>query len=168
VDEVEIEVGVAELNAEEAALCNETRNETRNETCNGTLHPLQATADLLIIDDDPQLLRMMDRTVRSAGFTSFTAPSPAYALELLRTTRFQMLVLDVSMPMQTGIELAQEIRRGRFGALNRDVPIVFVTADNRATTYEQTFDVEALRCLIKPFDSDRFCRIVESLVERAA
>ena len=45
---------------------------------------------------------------------------------------------------------------------------MFVTADNRATTYEDTFDVAALRCLIKPFDSDRFCRIVESFVDHAA
>lgn len=129
--------------------------------------PIHA-ADLLIVDDDAQLLRMMDRTLRTAGYTTFSAPSPAYAIELLRTTRFQMLVLDVSMPMQTGIELAQQIRNGRYGSGNRDVPIMFVTADNRATTYEETFDVSALRCLIKPFDGEHFCRIVDSLVSHAA
>lgn len=157
-DEVVIEIGVAELNEEEAALCRRPRVE----------HRVDAAADILLIDDDPQLLRMMDRTVRSAGFTCFTAPSPAYATELLRTRRFRIIVLDVSMPMKTGIEFAREIRSGLYGALNRDVPLIFVTADNRASTYEETFDVSALRCLIKPFNCDHFCLIVESFVGCAA
>lgn len=126
------------------------------------------TADILLVDDDLALLRMMDRTLRSAGYTTMTAPNPGFVLEVLRSTRFLLLILDVSMPLQNGIDLAREIRVGNYGPVNRDVPLLFVTADDRERTYEDTFDVSALRCLIKPFDPEHLRHIVQSLVYRAA
>jgi CheY-like chemotaxis protein len=125
-------------------------------------------ADVLIVDDDVQLLRMMDRTLRGAGYRTSTSGTPVAALELLRSTRFSLVVLDVTMPGLTGLELAEQIRGGRFGETNRNVPLVFVTADDSAATYEGTFEVAAMQCLIKPFNIQRFGDIVESMIDRAA
>lgn len=129
---------------------------------------IEQSADVLIVDDDPSLLRSMDRTVRGVGYSTFTAPNPRLAKELLRTTQFKTIVLDVWMPTQTGIELAHDLRAGALGPLNQDTPIVFATTDDTAATYEQTFDVATARCLIKPFDGDVFRHVLGGLVDRAA
>lgn len=126
------------------------------------------SGDVLIVDDDAQLLRMMDRTLRSAGYRTSTSGTPVAALALLRTRRFSLVVLDVDMPGMSGLELATQIRDGRYGETNRSVPIVFVTADDSAKTYEGTYDVGAIQCLIKPFNIQRFGDIIESMIDRAA
>lgn len=107
-------------------------------------------ADVLIVDDDLCLLRSMDRVVRGLGYETFATVDGTSALDVLRTRRFSLVVLDVQMPRLSGIELARQLRGGEAGPLNRDVPIVFVTADDSAETYEQTFDVDAIRYLAKP------------------
>lgn len=124
-----------------------------------------ATSDVLLVDDDGPLLRMMDRVLRGAGYKTFAAPSPAFAMQLLRTTQFKMIILDVSMPTQTGIQLAEDIRKGVHGVHNAQAPMIFVTADDSEQTYEGTFDVSALRCIIKPFNPDLLRRHVDAMLK---
>lgn len=153
---------------EAAPIALSTQRENREDPLPLVLQrPLRA-ADVLIVDDDALLLRTMDRTVRSVGFSTFNSPTPGLAGEVLRTTRFQMLILDVWMPGVSGIELARQTRNGKFGGANRHTPIVFVTSDDSAGTYEKTFDLDAARCLIKPFDCDVFSQLVASTLGRAA
>jgi CheY-like chemotaxis protein len=109
-----------------------------------------ASADVLVVDDDLMLLRSMDRALRALGYETFATTDSMSALDVLRTRRFSLLVLDVQMPRMSGIELAERVRNGEAGSLNRDVPIVFVTADDSAATYQATFDVSAIRYLAKP------------------
>jgi CheY-like chemotaxis protein len=108
------------------------------------------SAHVLVVDDDLPLLRSVDRNIRELGYRVLTARDAIGALDVLRTTRFAMLMLDVTMPGLDGIELARCVRAGIAGPLNAQVAIVFVTGDDTATTYEATFEVGAVRYLRKP------------------
>lgn len=124
--------------------------------------------DILLVDDDTLILRMMSRALRDLGYRTSTAPSPADAVALLRTKQFKMLVFDVEMPEQNGIDLMRSLRNGELGSANQETPVVFMTADNRPSTFGDIFDVGALHCLIKPVDGDRFGAIVAGLLHEAA
>ena len=124
----------------------------------------ELSADVLIVDDDLSLLRAMDRTLRGLGYETFATVDGTSAMDVLRTRRFSLLVLDVQMPRITGLELAQHVRSGAAGDLNRDVPIVFVTADDSAETYEGTFDVNAIRYLAKPVAIDTLETAIDNIL----
>lgn len=128
----------------------------------------QVDAEILLVDDDAFVLRMMSRSLRDLGYKTAMAPSPAHALALLESRPFKMLIFDVDMPEQSGIELARSLRAGELGATNQDAPLVFMTADGRASTFTDTFDVGALRCLIKPFDGEHLGAVVAGLLHEAA
>jgi DNA-binding response OmpR family regulator len=134
---------------------------SRRRTC-------EYSADILLVDDDAQLLRAMDRTLRAQGYKTITALGPTAAADVLLTTRFSLVLLDVNMPLRSGLELAHGIRRGEFALGNRHVPIVFVTSDDRATIYEQTYDVSALGFVIKPVAASRLVSVVDAVLHRAA
>lgn len=124
----------------------------------------ELSADVLVVDDDLPLLRSMDRLLRGLGYVTFATTDGTSALDVLRTRRFALLLLDVQMPRQTGVQLAQRIRDGEAGEINRDVPIVFVTADDSAATYQATFDVDAIRYLTKPVHADALERELDSIL----
>jgi len=127
-----------------------------------------ADAEILLVDDDALVLRMMNRSLRALGYKTAMAPSPAVALALLEQRPFKMLIFDVDMPEQSGIELARSLRAGELGGTNQDAPLVFVTADDRAKTFTDTFDAGAMRCLIKPFDGEHLGAVVAGLLHEAA
>ncbi len=125
------------------------------------------SADILAVDDDAQILRALDRTLREEGYLVRTATTVVSALDVLRTTRFALLLLDVQMPLQGGLELARCVRGGGTGPMNRDVPIVFVTADESIATFEATFDVAAFRCVYKPLFGNALRHVVGTILHAA-
>ena len=120
--------------------------------------------DVLVVDDDLALLRAMDRMLRGFGYDTFATSDASYALDILRTRRFSLLVLDVQMPLLNGLELARYLREGGAGDLNREIPIMFVTADESAATYEGTYDVDAIRYLPKPVRPDVLERAIDNIL----
>jgi len=123
-------------------------------------------ADVLIVDDDLPTLRGVDRALRGLGYETFTAPCAMTALDILRTTQFSILLLDVNMPRLSGVDLARCLRAGIAGPLNANVPIIFVTSDDTATTYEETFEVSALRYVAKPVDENALSRVMDEALHR--
>lgn len=125
------------------------------------------TADILVVDDDPTVLRMTDRLLRAAGYRTINALGSTAAGDVLHTTRFSLLLLDVHMPLRDGIALAKGIREGEFAWANRNARIVFLTSDDGETTYEATYDVSAAGFLLKPA-TGRLIEVVDSFLRRAA
>jgi two-component system nitrogen regulation response regulator NtrX len=66
---------------------------------------------VLIIDDEPNIRRMMEMIHRNAGWETATAPGGAHALELLAREAFDVVFLDLSMPDRDGLEVLADIRR---------------------------------------------------------
>ena len=78
---------------------------------------------ILVVDDQPQLLRMVDEILRREGFTRvFLAPDCARAMEQLRAVKPDLAVLDVMLPDGDGFSLMQQMR-----AIS-PLPVVFLTA----------------------------------------
>src|SRR5258708_19511667 len=69
-----------------------------------------STSTILIVDDEPQIRRVMRTTLSSNGYAVIEARSGEEALEILRKERPQLVLLDVHMPRIGGLEPCREIR----------------------------------------------------------
>ena len=79
------------------------------------------------------------------------------------TTRFKIVMLDVAR-----IDLARAIRRGELGEANRHASIVFLTNGDYSAAYEETFELNAFRCVVKPATGSQICKVVAGALHEAA
>ncbi len=83
-----------------------------------------SAANILVVDDEPQIRRVMRTTLSSQGYVITEAKTGEEALELMRKERPDLILLDVNMPGMGGLEACREIRRAS------DAPIIMLTIRN--------------------------------------
>ncbi|MBP1771830.1 MAG: dcuR, partial [Holophagaceae bacterium] len=113
---------------------------------------------VLLVEDDPMVAELNRMYLsRVEGFDTVaslrTAPE---ALDLLRERPVDLLLLDIFMPGQSGIELMGEIRK-----LGLDVDVIFVTAARDTATIDRALKLGAVDYLIKPFEFERLKQALE-------
>lgn len=64
---------------------------------------------VLIVDDDPQILRLVERMLVARKVSILVAPRPSAAIEICRRQPVDLLISDVAMPEMTGIKLAERV-----------------------------------------------------------
>jgi len=106
----------------------------------------------LIVDDEPLARHLLTDYVGKVPFLTLHAAcaSPLAALEALRTTRIDLLFLDVHMPELTGLELLR--------SLPRPPLVIFTTAHSEYAL--PSYELDAVDYLLKPITLDRFLRAV--------
>jgi PAS domain S-box-containing protein len=87
--------------------------------------PAEAPVNILIVDDDPKNLTLLETILDDPGCRLVQAASAEQALRALLADTFALLILDIRMPGMTGIELAHVIKTRKNTA---NVPIIFLTA----------------------------------------
>jgi CheY-like chemotaxis protein len=87
--------------------------------------PTQAPINVLIVDDEPKNLTVLEAILDDPGYRLVRAASAEQALLALLADEFALLILDIRMPDVTGFELAQMIKARK---KNANVPIIFLTA----------------------------------------
>jgi two-component system phosphate regulon response regulator OmpR len=120
-------------------------------------------AHILVVDDDARLRALLQRFLSEQGFRVSTAENAAAARAALSDMAFDLLVLDVMMPGETGLELTAALR-----AEGQEVPILMLTArgapDDRIAGLEQGVD----DYLAKPFDPRELALRIRTILRRAA
>ena len=104
-------------------------------------------AHLLIVDDEEQVCRLLDRTLTRAGHTCIQASSAEEARKLLAEQKFDLVLSDVQMPGESGIELTKFIK-----AKYEDTAVIVVTAvdDSRISSAALASGVDGY--VLKPFN----------------
>ena len=113
---------------------------------------------VLLVDDEPAIVRSFSRLLRAEGHDVASAESGAAALQLIATEPFDAIVSDVSMPGMTGIELLKAIR-----GLEPDVPVILMSGNPTLASALEAIEYGALRYLTKPID----LKALETVVSRA-
>jgi two-component system KDP operon response regulator KdpE len=119
-------------------------------------------ATILIVDDEPQIRRVMLTTLTSHGYTVVEAASGEEALEKLRSERPDLIILDVNMPGISGIETCAEIRT------SSDVPIIMLTIRNSERDKVQALDAGADDYVVKPFGVQELMARIRAALRRSA
>jgi CheY-like chemotaxis protein len=81
--------------------------------------------DILVVDDEPQIREIIDRTMQKEGWNVLQAQDGIEALEIVRQKPPQLILLDLMMPRMDGFEFLSELRKMPLG---RDLPVIVITA----------------------------------------
>lgn len=119
---------------------------------------------ILVADDEPALLRLMEFVLSRQGFTLIAATNGEDALALVRSHRPDLVVLDIMMPRRDGYSVTEEIRADPELA---DLPIVMLSARTQDTDIARAVAVGVDAFLPKPFAPELFVRVVAALLEGA-
>jgi CheY-like chemotaxis protein len=120
-----------------------------------------STPRVLVVDDDPNIRRMMVAALRRDGYLFSEAANGREALDLMRADRPDVVLLDLMMPVLSGWDVLQE--REHDAALSR-IPVIIVSA-NRAPEIATAVDKGICAFLPKPFDIGVLSALVRSCVE---
>lgn len=119
------------------------------------------SAKILVVDDEPQIRRVLLTTLTSQGYTVAEAKSGDEALETFRDDRPDLILLDVNMPGRSGLETCREIRS------TSDVPIIMLTVRNTERDKVQALDAGADDYVVKPFGSEELMARIRAALRRA-
>jgi DNA-binding response OmpR family regulator len=122
---------------------------------------MQIKQSILVVDDDPRLLRLVRVNLEKAGFAVTTASSGAAALEQFDVQVPDAMVVDVTMPGMDGFTLAQRIREVS------NVPIIILTAMGEQSQKVRGLELGADDYITKPFDPDEMVARVRALLRRS-
>jgi two-component system KDP operon response regulator KdpE len=121
-----------------------------------------SSATVLIVDDEPQIRRVLLTILTSQGYSVIEAKSGDEALEKIRTEHTDLILLDVNMPGRSGIETCREIREAG------DIPVIILTVRNAERDKVQALDAGANDYVVKPFGADELLARVRATLRRAA
>ena len=120
------------------------------------------SARILVVDDDPQILRFVRDALAEAGYDPLTTGDPEELADLIRTHRPALVLLDLLLPRTDGIELLELIPE--LG----DRPVIFISAYGRDETIVRALDAGAADYIVKPFSpSELTARVRAALRQRA-
>jgi CheY-like chemotaxis protein len=115
---------------------------------------------LLLVEDDPETADVERNILALEGFQIDVARDGQEALDRLAATRYHGIVLDAHLPGVDGYQVAARIRSL---PLNRDTPIVMVTASGEPEARQRGFDLGIVAFLAKPFKPATLRSLVASL-----
>lgn len=119
-----------------------------------------AEKHILVVDDDTRLRELLQRFLREHGYMVSIAKDAADAREMMKQYRFNMLIVDVMMPKESGMEFLAKLRQESL------VPVIMLTAlsgvDDRIAGLENGAD----DYLAKPFDTKELLLRVANVLKR--
>ena len=117
---------------------------------------------VVVVDDDPHVLRYVRDALGEAGYLVFGTDDPEELCDLVRTHRPGLVLLDVLLPGTDGIELMESVPE------LADVPVIFISAYGRDEAIVRALDAGAADYIVKPFSpSELTARVRASLRARA-
>lgn len=122
--------------------------------------PAPSKGRVLLVDDDPAVLRAFGRTLRRAGFEVDEAADGKEAVERVHRDGFDVILSDIAMPGMSGIQLLREVREH-----DLHVPVVLVTGDPAVSTAVQALEYGAFHYLTKPVGDESLVSVTEKAAQ---
>ena len=117
---------------------------------------------ILLVDDEPDICLVYQMVLEDAGYECITYTDPVKALQDFRPNYYDLILLDIKMPVLNGFELCKKIRE-----LDRTVHIIFITASE---AYYEKFrgqhfpELGKINYIQKPVGNDELVRLVDVII----
>lgn len=115
---------------------------------------------LLLLEDDQSLIYGLSFSFKKQGFNADIARTISEALDLWAKNKYELLILDVSLPDGSGFEFCRKVRE------NSDVPIIFLTASDEETSVIMGLDIGGDDYITKPFKLSILISRINALLRR--
>tara|TARA_Y100001970_G_scaffold90782_1_gene114512 strand:+ start:5862 stop:6539 length:678 start_codon:yes stop_codon:yes gene_type:complete len=114
---------------------------------------------ILVVDDDDKIKELIKQFLNEKGFIVSTASNAEQAKEKIETFNFNLMVLDVMMPGQSGYELTKEIKE------SRNIPIILLTAKGEVESRIHGLELGADDYLGKPFEPKELLLRINNVIK---
>ncbi len=122
--------------------------------------PADNAPHILVVDDDQRIRDLLARFLQENGFRVTTAENAAVARANMRGLAFDVLVLDVMMPGETGMQLAESLRK------DQDIPILMLTARAEPEHRIRGLEIGVDDYLAKPFEPRELLLRLQNILSR--
>ncbi len=116
---------------------------------------------ILVVDDDPQIRRVLKVTLSGQGFEVDDAKNGDVALEKLRDARFDLVLLDINMPGMSGLDVCRAIRS------SSEIAIIMLTVRDDESDTVEALDAGADDYVTKPFKPTELSARIRAALRRA-
>ena len=115
---------------------------------------------LLLVEDDEAILEGLVFCLKKEGFLVKGLTNAYQALELIKKENFDLLVLDINLPDMNGLKLYRQIKE------NKDIPTIFLTANDSELSIVEALDSGADDYITKPFKTRELISRIHSVLRR--
>ena len=115
---------------------------------------------ILVVDDEPQIRRVLHSALESAGYDVADAPSGSAALDALRAGVYDLVLLDINMPEMNGLETCRAIRSGS------DIAVIMLTVRDSEKDKIEALDAGADDYVTKPFSTQELLARIRAALRR--
>ncbi len=116
---------------------------------------------ILVVEDHPDLRRVVSDWLRAKGYTVVEAPDGVAAVSLARMHRPGLVLMDLQLPQLSGVDAVRQLKADPELA---DVPVVAVTGFVLPEERQKALDAGCDRYLTKPFDLEELLQLVAEYV----
>ena len=121
------------------------------------------TSKILLVDDDPDIIELLEYNLKKEGYETASANDGIQAVDVAKNFKPDLILLDVMMPRQDGIETARQLRQlSDF----KDTYILFLTARAEEYTEVAAFDVGADDYIVKPIKPRALVSRIKAVLRR--
>lgn len=103
---------------------------------------------ILVVDDEPDVVMFIERSLHSEDFEVVTAYDGISALDLAESQRPDLILLDIMMPMMSGYEVCEQLRAN---PQTESIPIITMSSAHTPDARAQSLKHGATTLLVKPF-----------------
>ena len=121
-------------------------------------------ADILVVDDTPENLRVVIGLLKEAGHKARGVPNGALALQAVAKQPPDLILLDIRMPAMDGFQVCEALQQQ---AASRDIPIIFLSALTDAADKQRAFEAGGVDYITKPFQAKEVLARVGTHLELA-
>lgn len=120
-----------------------------------------SAASILVVDDDPQIRRVMRVALVASGYIVSDAKSGEGALEALRKNKYDLVLLDINMPGIGGLETCRLVR------MTSEIPIIMLTVRSSENDKVEALDAGADDYVTKPFGTPELLARIRAALRRS-
>lgn len=126
-----------------------------------TTQTKSGVANILVVDDEPQITEIIDAFLSNAGHNVTVSNQASQALKLAREVKPDVILLDIMMPEMDGYDICNALKKDKTTA---KIPIVFLTGKDRNDDMGKSFKVGGDMFIKKPFSCERLLEIVNIIL----
>ena len=117
---------------------------------------------ILVVDDEPDILRVVIFRLKKLGYEVLTASDGKEGLDLIKSKRPDLVLLDFRLPTIDGLEIT---RRVKADDELKNIPIILLTASSTVEISKKAEEANADDCITKPFEPEELLAKVKSFLE---
>jgi len=118
--------------------------------------------NILIVEDEQRLAKILKKQLEESGFKAVIAYDGYIGKQLIENNKYNLIILDINLPMINGYDLCKEIRK-----TNSKIPIIMLTAFGTPDNKIAGFDAGADDYIVKPFDFRELLARVNVFIRRS-